>query len=124
MLEQLPPRERQIVDYLYERGSCTVADLCEGISGNLSGSAMRAMLSRLERKGFVSKKREGKASVYAVSVPATAAKRSALERVVKTFFKGSPTGAATALLGMADKIDQQELDELEAMIQAARERSK
>jgi predicted transcriptional regulator len=124
MLDKLPPRERQIVDHLYETGPSTVADLCQGISGGLSGSAMRAMLGRLERKGFVTRTREAKVNVYAASVPATAAKKSALERVVKTFFHGSPTGAATALLGMADELDEEELDKLEAMIKAARGKAK
>ena len=40
--------------------------------------------------------------------------------MVKTFFNGSPASAATALLGMSDKLDTDELDELEAMIARAR----
>ena len=40
--------------------------------------------------------------------------------MVKTFFNGSPAGAATALLGMSDQLDTDELDELEAMIARAR----
>jgi hypothetical protein len=48
------------------------------------------------------------------------ARKSALSDVVRTFFNGSPAGAATALLGMSDKLDAKELDELEAMIARAR----
>ena len=51
MLSKLPPRERQIVDILYERGALAVADICDALPDQLSGSAVRAMLKRLEDKG-------------------------------------------------------------------------
>src|SRR5262245_47116240 len=53
MLKKLPPREREIVDLLYERGDLTVAEISEALPGQPSGSAVRTMLSRLEHKGFV-----------------------------------------------------------------------
>ena len=37
------------------------------------------------------------------------------------FFNGSPVGAVSALLGMQDKLDAGELDELERLIAQARE---
>ena len=43
-----------------------------------------------------------------------------LSEIVRVFFNGSPAGAATALLGMSDKLSGNELDELEAMIAKAR----
>ena len=53
MLNRLPPRERQIVDLLFQRGDMAVADICDALPDRLSGSAVRAMLKRLEDKGFV-----------------------------------------------------------------------
>ena len=49
-----------------------------------------------------------------------AARKSALSEVVRVFFNGSPAGAATALLGMSDRLDNDQLDELEQMIARAR----
>ena len=40
--------------------------------------------------------------------------------VVRVFFNGSAAGAASALLGMSDKLDTDQLDELEQMIAKAR----
>src|ERR1041385_3837893 len=37
MLSKLPPRERQIVDILYERGSLAVAEICDALPVQLSG---------------------------------------------------------------------------------------
>ena len=48
MLDKLPPRERQIVDLLYARGSSTVAEICDALPVTLSASAVRAMLARLD----------------------------------------------------------------------------
>ena len=120
MLSKLPPRERQIVDLLYVHGEMAVADICDALPDQLSGSAVRAMLQRLERKGYVQRKESDRGFVYSPSVAENVARKSALSEVVRVFFNGSPAGAATALLGMSDRLDNDELDELEQMIARAR----
>jgi predicted transcriptional regulator len=120
MLDKLPPRERQIVDHLYAGGEATVSEICEALPVTLSSSAVRAMLTRLETKGFVKRRNSEKGYLYAPSVPETAASQSALKQLVRTFFNGSPVGAASALLGMSEKIEDEELDELERLIADAR----
>ncbi|GAA4718911.1 BlaI/MecI/CopY family transcriptional regulator [Sphingomonas lutea] len=121
MLSKLPPRERQIVDILYERGPVAVSDICEALPDQLSGSAVRAMLKRLEDKGFVQRTDSDRGFLYSPSVSETAAKKSALSEIVRVFFNGSPASAASALLGMSDRLEGKDLDELEAMIARARE---
>src|SRR5918998_6913246 len=121
MLSKLPPRERQIVDILYERGPVAVADICDALPDQLSGSAVRAMLKRLEDKGYVSRTESERGFLYSPAVSEGAAKKSALSEIVRVFFNGSPASAASALLGMSDKLDTDELNELEAMIARARQ---
>jgi predicted transcriptional regulator len=121
MLRKLPPRERQIVDILYERGALAVADICDALPDPLSGSAVRAMLKRLEDKGFVQRSESERGFLYSPVVSENAAKKSALSDIVKTFFNGSPANAASALLGMSGKLDENELDELEELIARARQ---
>ena len=120
MLSKLPPRERQIIDLLYERGSMAVAEVCEALPDRLSGSAVRAMLQRLERKGYVSREDSDRGFLYTPVVADSVARKSALSEVVRVFFNGSAAGAATALLGMSDRLDSDELKQLEAMIARAR----
>ncbi|MBA3512160.1 BlaI/MecI/CopY family transcriptional regulator [Sphingomonas sp.] len=120
MLSKLPPRERQIVDLLYERGSLAVADICEALPDRLSGSAVRAMLQRLERKGYVRREDSDRGFLYTPAVADSVARKSALSEVVRVFFNGSTAGAATALLGMSDRLDVDELQRLEDMIARAR----
>jgi predicted transcriptional regulator len=120
MLDKLPPRERQIVDLLYAGGDATVAELCGKLPVPLSASAVRAMLSRLEAKGFVRRRASDRGYLFTPSVPETAAKQSALKQLVRVFFNDSPASAASALLGMSEKLDEEELDELEQLLAEAR----
>jgi predicted transcriptional regulator len=121
MLTTLPPRERQIVDILYEQGPSLVGDICDALGNEVTGSAVRAMLKRLEDKGFVTRERSEQGFVYSPALPQTTARKSALSQVVKVFFNGSPVGAASALIGMQEELGNDELDELERLIAKARE---
>ncbi|MFL6763583.1 MAG: BlaI/MecI/CopY family transcriptional regulator [Sphingomicrobium sp.] len=120
MLSKLPPRERQIVDILYERGPLAVTEICDALPVLLSGSAVRAMLKRLEDKGYVTRSESERGFLYSPAVSDTVAKKSALSEIVRVFFNGSPASAASALLGMSDKLKEDELEQLEQMIARAR----
>ena len=120
MLNKLPPRERQIVDILYQNGPLSVAEICDALPVPLSGSAVRAMLKRLEDKGFVQRSDSDRGFLYSPVVSDTVAKKSALSEIVRVFFNGSPASAASALLGMSEKLKEEELDQLQQMIAAAR----
>ena len=120
MLNRLPPKERQIVDLLYQHGSMTSAEVTSSLPSSPSGSAVRTMLKRLEDKGFVRRADSERGYLYSPAVSDQTARKSALSEVVRVFFNGSPTSAASALLGMSDRIDKQELDELERLIAEAR----
>lgn len=120
MLNKLPPRERQIVNLLYERGEMAVSDICDSLPDRPSGSAVRTMLKRLEDKGFVHRHDSERGFLYSPAVKDDVARKSALSEIVKVFFNGSPAGAASALLGMSDRLDTSDLDEIEAMIAQAR----
>jgi predicted transcriptional regulator len=121
MLSKIPPRERQIVDLLYERGAMAVSDICEALPDKLSGSAVRAMLKRLEDKGYVKRSDSDRGFLYSPVLSDSVAKKSALSEIVRVFFNGSPASAASALLGMSKKLDDEELDALQEMIAKARE---
>ncbi|HUE78548.1 MAG TPA: BlaI/MecI/CopY family transcriptional regulator [Sphingomicrobium sp.] len=120
MLSKLPPRERQIVDLLYERGEMAVAEVCDALPDQPSGSAVRTMLKRLEDKGYVHRHESERGFLYSPVVADSVARKSALSEVVRVFFNGSAAGAATALLGMSDRLGADELEELEQIIARAR----
>lgn len=118
----LSRRERQIMDSLLRRGSATASDVRGDLPDPPSYSAVRTMLSRLEDKGHVTHRQDGPRYVYRATIDAEVARESALERMVRTFFEGSPGKTVAALLdrSSADLTDA-ELDDLAALIERMRE---
>lgn len=120
-MKGLSRRERQIMDAIYRLGSAAAADVREEIPDPPSYSAVRALLRVLEEKGHVTHRQEGPRYVYEATTPREEARASALERVLSTFFDGSPGKAMAALLDLsAQDLSDDELAELETMIQDAR----
>jgi predicted transcriptional regulator len=124
MLEALPRREREILDTLYALGEATAGEVMAAMSDPPSNSAVRAMLARLEVKGVIRHRLEQQRYVYAPALAKRIARRGVLDRLVHSFFGGSPASAATALLGMADKVDAEELQKLEELVKKIRKKSK
>ena len=120
-LDELPLRERQVVEAVYALQEATATQIQGALDVELTNSAIRAMLARLEEKGVLQHRQDGQRYLYSAVVPKQVVRDSALKRVVGAFFDKSPASAATALLGMADKLSNEELDALEAMIAKARQ---
>jgi BlaI family transcriptional regulator, penicillinase repressor len=122
MNHRLSRRERQIMDVLFRRGEGTVADVMEGMPDPPSYSAVRAMLRTLEDKGHVRHHEDGPRYVYAPTVAREAARQTAVEHLVKTFFDGSTAQAVAALLdGSARALTKEERSRLTALIRRASE---
>jgi predicted transcriptional regulator len=118
-------RERQILDVLYARGEATVSEVQTGMPAPPSYSAVRAMLRKLEEKGHVMHDVMGPRYVYRPVVPREKAQDSALERVMQTFFDGSPSRAVQAILDASStELTDGELSELAEMIERARKRGR
>ena len=94
-------------------------DVRERLTDPPGYSAVRAMLVRLEAKGFVRHREEGLRYVYFPTKSRASARRSALDKLVRVFFGGSPRDAVTALLHQEYWTDE-ELQALQAQIEQAR----
>lgn len=119
-LEDLAPRERQVVECVYRLQEATATQIQEELGPDLSNSAVRAMLARLETKGVLQHRVDGQRYLYSAVAPQAQVRESALKKLVGTFFNNSKASAATALLGMSGELSAQELDDLESMIAKAR----
>jgi predicted transcriptional regulator len=110
--EKLSRREREIMDVLFAReDGASAEDVRERLSDPPSYSAVRAMLARLEAKGYVRHREEGLRYMYTPTRSRVAAQRNALRKLVNVFFGGSPGQTVTALL----KQETWTNDELEAL---------
>ena len=121
--EHLTRRERQIMDVIHGRGEATAADVQAALPDAPGYSAVRALLRILEDKGVLKHREDGPRYVYQPTQAPDQARRSALKRVVSTFFEGSLASAVAALVDAADgKLDPEELRRLEAIIKKAKSR--
>lgn len=117
----LSRRERQIMDVVYARGEATAADVLAGLPDPPTKTAVRTLLRILEDKGHLTHRQEGLAYVYRASRPRGRAGRTALRRVLRTFFDGSLEKAVAAHLGdAAAGLAPDELDRLADLIEQAR----
>jgi predicted transcriptional regulator len=117
----LSRRERQIMDALHQRGRATAAEVQAALPEAPSYSAVRALLRILEDKGHIKHRRDGARYVYLPRAKQETARRSALKRVVSTFFQGSVPQAMAALLETADtQLPDSELHKLQQIIEQAR----
>lgn len=121
----LSRRERQIMDVVYRRGEATAAEILSEIPEPPSYSAIRALLRILVDKGHLQHREDGPRYVYGPTVSRQKARAGALAQLVNTFFDGSATQAVSALLdGSQGKLSRAELDELHALIAAARKKGR
>lgn len=117
----LSRRERQIMHVLHQRGAASAAEVQAALPDPPSYSAVRALLRILEEKGHAKHRREGARYVYGPRISPETARRSALKRVVSTFFEGSVARAMAALLENNDtRLSDSELQKLEDLISQAR----
>lgn len=122
---ELSRRERQIMDAVYRRERATVAEVQAEMPDPPGYSAVRAMLGKLEAKGFLSHSQDGPRYVYEPTQPRDEVRESVVGRLVRTFFDGNVAKAAAALLDLESvKLTDEELDELAARIEEARKRGR
>ena len=122
---QLSRRERQIMEIVYRKGNATAAEIHEAIPDRPSYSAIRALLRVLEQKGHLRHREDGPRYVFSPTVPRDRARKSALQRLVGTFFAGSVTDAVAALLDLESaRLDDDELLRLSTLVAEAQQKGK
>jgi len=119
--QHLSRRERQIMDIIYTRGEASAAEVNADLPDNPSYSTVRTLLRILEEKGHLKHREDGQRFVYAPTRTRAAESKSALKRVVMTFFEGSLADAVAALVDTADgKLPAGELKRIEDIIKKAK----
>jgi predicted transcriptional regulator len=116
---QLSRREREIMEILYRLGEASAADVVGRMDPDPGYDSVRVTLGILEKKGHVKHRQDGRRYVYTPKVPHETASRSAIRNVLHTFFRGSPSRAILALLGMS-RLSREELDVIAKWIEEER----
>ena len=117
-LTKLPPRERQIMDFLIAANGGTVNEVLAGIEDPPSYSAVRAMLGKLEKKGYITHEEVDRAFRYKPIARETA-RRSAVRHLIDSLFAGSTEKAFAAIL-KEEQLSDDDLERLEQLVSEAR----
>ena len=104
------------MDVLYESGEASVGEVHGALPDAPSYSAVRALLRKLLDKGHAAYRNDRGRYVYRPVVARSRARRSALNRLVDTFFGGSAAAAVVGLLGSKRQLSDDELTQIEAVL--------
>jgi predicted transcriptional regulator len=115
--DRISARERQVMDILFRKGRATAEEVMSELPDPPGYSAVRALLATLEGKGLVKHGKESRRYVYQPAVPEKRAKRTALRRLLTTFFDGSPEKLVASLLDPAERqLSREEIERLRRLI--------
>jgi predicted transcriptional regulator len=118
--DPLSRREREIMNTLFALDNrATAEEIRAHLTDPPSGSSVRVMLARLEKKGYLRHAEDGLRYVYSATESPDRAKRTALQRYVQTFFGGSLSQMVMSLVRQGSW-SEQELEALAAEVQRAR----
>lgn len=113
--------ELRLMRVLWERDRATVADVVAGITGRRrpAYNTVLTMLRILERKGYVTHEKAGRAFVYAPIVDRSQARGRAVRLLVDRFFDSSPSLLVLNLLQQGD-VNPDEIERLRQLIDRSR----
>lgn len=121
-LSTLSRREREILEIVFSLGEATLSDILKHVDNPPTRPALRSIIGILESKGkLLQGKKRGREFTFRPAQSRKRVGRSALERVLNTFFSGSIGDAvATHLNDPRAQFSDEELAELSALIDSKR----
>ncbi len=113
----LSRREREILDILHRLGKASVQDVSDAMENPPSYSSVRTILGILVEKGIANHEEDGKRYLYSAAESSQDAAKSAVNKLVDTFFGGRLEGVVrTFLSDKESQMSDEELDELVRLI--------
>jgi BlaI family transcriptional regulator, penicillinase repressor len=113
--------QHAIMAVLWARGEATVTDVHAALqpSRRLAPTTIATMLRKMEEKGVVSHRAEGRQFVYRPTVSEEQVRRSMVGELVERLFGGDPA-ALVAHLVSEHEVDTRELAELRQRLESER----
>ena len=107
--------QHAIMRVLWDQGEATVAEVHSALGKDRALTTIATMLSKMERKGVVDHRVEGRQFVYVPTVSETDVTRSMVADLTQRLFQGDVTALVGHLL-TEQEIDADELGRLRSMI--------
>ena len=106
-----------LMQVLWARGEASTAEVAEALRGErgLAHTTVATLLTRLEKRGLLASRREGRALLYTPRVTEAEVQRSMVGSLLDRLFAGRATALVSHLLD-ARGVDAQELAELQSLL--------
>lgn len=120
-LADLSPAQRQLMEIIWDRGEASASEVRKLFSQEraLARNTVRTMLLRMEEKGWLTHRVEGRTHFYRAAVAKDATVGQKVQEIIDTLCGGSPETLVTALLDHRGLTDG-ELNRIRAMLDTAR----
>jgi predicted transcriptional regulator len=120
MAYSLTELQLALMQILWSRGEATVVQVQDGLDRPLAQSTVATLLSRLEKKGLVTHRTEGRQYVYRATVDEPEVRRSMVEEFTELageLFAGDVAAMVSHLLTARD-VAPEDLARVKALIEA------
>jgi BlaI family transcriptional regulator, penicillinase repressor len=107
--------EHRIMEVIWARGSATVADVVEALKGKDAYTTILTLIRILKAKGYLSRRKEGRAHVFTPTVDRNTVARKAAHQLLSKFFAGSPSELVLSFL-RDEELTPEELDQIKEKI--------
>ncbi|GAB5440008.1 MAG: hypothetical protein Fues2KO_03570 [Fuerstiella sp.] len=101
---------------LWDCGEATVADVQERLEADLAYSTIATVMGRMEKRGLVTHRADGRVYYYRPTVSEDGAGSSMVGELVDRIFGGSPAQLVSHLLE-SQQVDATELEEIKKLVQ-------
>ena len=114
-----------VMRQLWQRGpagEASTAEVAEGLRGerDLAHTTVGTLLTRLEKRGLLASRREGRGLVYRALVSEAQVQRSMVSGLVSTLFEGKASALVSHLLDQKEQLGEDELAALRALLKKAK----
>jgi len=120
-LPELTPAQGEIMDIVWERGEVSASEVRQILSRAraVARNTVRTLLERMEEKGWLTHREEGRTFLYSAAQPRQATIGQRVREVVETVCGGSAETLVTALLDYRG-LSSGELERIRQMLAQAR----
>jgi predicted transcriptional regulator len=120
-LPELTPAQGEIMEIIWDRGEASASEVRRILSRTrkVSRNTVRTLLERMEEKGWIIHREEGRTFLYAAAQPREATIGQKVQEIVETVCGGSAEALVTALLDYRG-LDAGELTRIRKMLAQAR----
>ena len=118
----LSPLQLAVLRTVWQRGEATVAEVHAALEPErrLASTTVATLLTRLEKRGFLTHRMEGRQFIYRSTISELEVRRSMVSELTRTLFQGDPAALVSHLIKTED-IRPGDLERVRALLAARSE---